>query len=137
MEQNNHKSFREDARGGYIAVISAVIITAIVITVSFMLSNSNYLGRFDTQFSEMRETAKNAARGCLEHARLKLAESASYSGSEVVTIGSSTCSILPIEVQGNEKIIKAHAEINLQRANLRLRVDKNLETVSFEDVENF
>ncbi len=126
-----------NTRGGYIAVISAVIITAVVITVSFMLSNSNYLGRFDTFVSEMREAARNSARGCLEHARLKLADDPSYSGNETVAMGSSTCSILTIEVQGDEKIIRVWAQISRERANLRLRVDEDLETVSLEDVENF
>ncbi len=122
---------------GYIAVISAIIITTIVIVIALVFSSSNFLGRFDTLGFETKDAARKVAEGCLEHAKLQLALGA-YSGNETINVGTETCQILPIETAGSNKIIKAKAAVLERTVNLKLVVDStSLETVSLEEVNSF
>ncbi|KKU93982.1 MAG: hypothetical protein UY26_C0003G0132 [Candidatus Jorgensenbacteria bacterium GW2011_GWA1_48_13] len=123
-------------RQGYIAIISAVITTAIVIVIALVFSSSNYLGRFDTSALEMKVVSKKVAQGCLEHAKLKM-KLGSYSGNEDVSIGTYTCTVLPIETSGSNKIIKSKATVDNKTTNLRLTIDSSLNTVSLEEVADF
>ncbi len=122
---------------GYIAVISAVIVTAIVIIVATIFSNSSFLGRFDSQALEMKDISKKVGEGCLEYARLQIA-TGPYSGDEAVSIGNYSCYILPIETAGGQIIIKSTASVSNRTTNLRLTVDDyTLETVLMEEVVEF
>jgi len=122
---------------GYIAVISAIIITAIVIVIALVFSSANFLGRFDTSGLEMKTIAKEAALGCLEHAKLRLKLGA-YSGNETIAVGDYSCDILPIETSGGNKIIKASSTVDNRGTFLKLTVDgSTLETISLEELNNF
>lgn len=128
---------RGERRGGYVAVVSAVVVTAIVLMTALVFSSANFLGRFDTQNLEAKDMAREVAEGCLAHARLKLAQG-SYSGGEVKTVGNYTCTILPVLTVGNEKIIKATATVGGQTANLSLTVDAaTLEATSRSESSSF
>ncbi|HXF44329.1 MAG TPA: hypothetical protein VNK70_02610 [Candidatus Paceibacterota bacterium] len=122
---------------GYIAVISAVIITAIVIVIALVFSSSNYLGRFDTAGFEEKGAGREVALGCLEHAKLRM-KTGAYSGGENINIGGYDCSILPIETEGKNKVIKASSTIGGRSTNLKLTVDgSTLENLSLEEVSGF
>jgi hypothetical protein len=125
------------SRSGYIAVISAVIITTIVIVIALVFSSGNFLGRFDTLGFETKDAARKVAEGCLEHAKLQLALG-SYEGNETISVGTEACDILPIEISGFDKIIKATATVMERTANLELTVDgATLENISLEEVGVF
>jgi hypothetical protein len=122
---------------GYIAVISAVIISSIVIVIALVFSSSNFLGRFDSQNVEMKEVGEGVAKGCLEYARLKLAQGA-YSGNELKSIGDYTCRILPIETASGEYIIKATSTVSNKETKLKLRISSvDFQTISLEEVNSF
>lgn len=124
-------------RDGYIAVITAIIITTVVIVMALASSSGSFLGRFDTLGFETKDAARKAAEGCLEHAKLQLALG-SYGGSETVEVGDETCDILPIESSGNNKVIKTAAKVFERTVNLKLTVDgSTLENVSLEEVDSF
>jgi len=122
---------------GYIAVVSAIIITSIVIVIALVFSSSNFLGRFDSQGLEMKEISRGVARGCLEYAKLKLAQG-SYGGNELKTIGNYSCRILPIESDSNSYIIKATSTVGNKETKLKLKVsNSDLRTISLEEVVSF
>lgn len=124
-------------REGYIAVISAIITTAIVIVIALVFSSSNFLGRFDTQGLELKDLSKGIALGCLEYAKLQL-RLGNYSGNETVNIGEFSCKILPIEESEGKKIIKSTANVNNRITNLKLTADgSSLETISLEEISSF
>lgn len=124
-------------RAGYLAIISSVIVTAIVMTIALVFSSSNFFGRFDTQNIEFKSLSRAAAEACLEYAKLKLAEGA-YGGNETVAVGNYTCQILAIETNGSQKIIKTKSEIQKGNTNLKLTVDsQTLKTISLEELTSF
>lgn len=121
---------------GYIALISAIIAMAILLSLAVGLSNTNFLSRLDTQQVESKERSRARVYGCLEYARYRMAEGA-YSGTETINIGSSTCTILAIESAPGQKIIKATATENRSTTNLKLIVNNlTLETISIEEVSS-
>lgn len=129
--------FSPVSRKGYIAVISAIIITTVVIMTALVFSSGNFLGRFDTLGFETKDAARKVAEGCLEQAKLKLALGP-YAGSETIRVGSETCEILPIETAGTNKIVKARATVFERTVNLKLTIDSvTLENVSLEEVSSF
>lgn len=122
---------------GYVAVVSSIIITAIVIVIALVFSSSNYLGRFDNQGVEMKDISREVAEGCLEYAKLKIAEG-QYNGGELKTIGDYSCYILPIETFAEGYIIKATSTVHNRETKLRLKISSsNLETISLEEVTSF
>lgn len=123
---------------GYIAVISAVIIMAIVMVIALVFSSSNFLGRFDSQSLEMKDMARSVAAGCLEYARLQLALNSGYAGNEVRTIGNHACSLLPVSLGGNQYLIESSSTVGNGSVKLKLFADKNtLKTISLQEVSGF
>jgi hypothetical protein len=122
---------------GYIAVVSAIIITSIVIVIALVFSSGNFLGRFDSQGLEMKEISREVARGCLEYAKLKLAQGG-YSGNELKTIGNYSCRILSIESGSNSYVVKATSTVGNKETKLKLKVsNSDLKTISLEEVVSF
>ncbi|MCP6719805.1 MAG: hypothetical protein KJI72_00560 [Patescibacteria group bacterium] len=127
----------KNSEGGYVAVVSAIIITAIVMIIAIIFSNSNFLGRFDSQALEMKDISRKVGEGCLEYARLQIA-TGPYNGDETVSVGSYSCRVLPIETISNQIIIKSTASVSNRTTNLRLTIDDyTLETVLLEEVVAF
>lgn len=122
---------------GYIATISAIIITGIILAVSLVVSASSFLGRFDSSGLETKDISKEVALGCLEVAKLKL-KLGEYSGNETIGVGDYFCDILGIETSGNMKIIKSSATVDTRTTNLELTVDgTTLQTTSLKEVQQF
>lgn len=133
MSSNN--KHREN---GYIAIVSAVILTIVILTIAISFSSSNFLGRFDSGFFESKEATSAYAQGCIEYTLLKLSIDSGYAGNESVAIASSTCTIRPITTGGGQKIIQTYAIVDNKTTNLEITVDENtLETILFREVSSF
>lgn len=125
-------------KSGYIAIVSALIVTGMLFLATIIMSTSNYLGYSGSQELEFKDAARSAAEGCLEYARLSLATNPSYAGNETISVGSSTCAILPIETGTSTIIIKASSTVQNAQTNIKLTVDSaTLQTVSKEEVASF
>lgn len=119
---------------GYIALVSAIIMTVILILVSIVISHSSFGGRFDSQILESKDKSYNLARGCLDHAKLKLAQG-SYSGDEVIAVGTDFCAIDPISIESGNTIITSKATVGNTTTQLKLTVDSpTLRIVSLEEI---
>ncbi len=120
---------------GYIAIITALILTAIIATVTFVLASSSLLGRFNTLLFHEKRTSRFLAESCLEVARSKLTQSSSYTGNETVTLGNSTCAIGSISSTASEKVIPASAVAGNAKTVLKLTVKSgSLEKVRLEEL---
>ncbi len=108
---------------GYIALVSALVLSLIVIAVTFAVSLSGFLSRFNILASYTKESSAALAEACVETARLKLIQSSSYAGNEIIAIGTGTCTIYPLETPvGAQRIIKAAASTERSTTNLRVTV---------------
>ena len=133
MSYHNSKN----QEGGYIALITAIIITVIVTLVSFVASNMSFLGRFDTQFFESKDQSRYLAYSCLDHAKLKSAIGY-YAGNETITVGSYTCDILPVQTSGSNRIVQTKGTVNNVTTNLEMTmVSSTLVTTQIIEKTNF
>lgn len=82
--------------GGFIAIISAIIISMLIVTLALSTNLSIFWGRFATLDREYHKRSVGLAEGCVDVALLKLANDITYTGGETQTIGSDQCTILAI-----------------------------------------
>lgn len=98
------------ARGGYVALMSALIISAVVALVIITLGQVSYSGRANIAATHFKEKSRALAEACLNSALLKLAASSSYAGNETITVASDTCKIFTITSTSTGKVIQAQAQ---------------------------
>jgi len=123
---------------GYIAITSAIIVTIIVVSVILTTSSIGYFGRFNVLGTLFKEEGNAFANACADTALLNLALDIDYAGNETITVASSTCTIMAIETNGDEKTIKTQAVENDRTSNLKVILDTtNFTIVSWDEVVTF
>ncbi len=124
--------------GGYIALISTIIISVLMMGVVFATSHAGFIGRFNILNTEFKELSSGLAEACVDMALLKLAQSKSYAGNESISVGNSQCLILPIETSPGQKTIKTKATFQNSVTNLKIVAkDTDLSVISWEEVAKF
>lgn len=109
---------------GYIALVSAVIISLLLMAITFALNFSSYFSRFNITDSSTKEMSQSLAESCLDKALLSLAQNSSYAGNEnVVVNGTETCSILPLTASSSQKIIQTSATFQKTATNMKAVVN--------------
>lgn len=123
---------------GYIALTSAIIISALVMAISLALSFSSVSNRFDILGAEFKKNSRALAEACAETALLKLAQNSAYNGNENIQVSSSSCSILTVESSGSDKIIKTKANFQNYVTNLKIIATvPDVAVISWEELANF
>ncbi len=119
---------------GYIAVITAIVVTLILTLISLVTSNTSYLGRTDTTRLESKAISRQVAEACLERARLKLASGA-YNGNESITVDTYSCQLDPIVTSDTNKIITSKATVDNNTTKLELTINATtLITVTLKEL---
>jgi hypothetical protein len=126
---------------GYIALISVLIISAVVLLVAI---NVSLFGVSESDVATREYQSSKAfylAMLCAEDSLMKLKEDINYSGNETLSIEGGECSILPIEGSGNfNRIIKTTGVFFNQIRKIKIeinRVNPKMEIRSWEEVSNF
>ena|GEM_PF-2248676 len=105
------KSYKlKAAQGGFIALISTVILTAVLTAAIFATSTSSFFARFDALGNEFKRTSLGLSESCLNVALMNIAEDYDYAGDETVSIEGDKCYIEGVaysnfenDESGNEK----------------------------------
>ncbi len=127
------------ATAGFIALISAVIISAILLIVATSGSLSGFTTRFDIVASEYKEHSLALADACVDRVLLQLSFNPSYSGSETVLIGSSgdQCQIFASSGT-NPRTFTVQGVYEDAYTNLTVVADVNALTInSYQEVAHF
>ena len=123
---------------GYIALISSIIISMLMLMISLTLSFTGFFSRINILNAEFKEISLRLAEACVDMALLKLSENQSYQGNENIAINDKQCSILIIEAAGNEKVIKTKANFQKAVTNLKIKVNNaDLSVISWEELAKF
>lgn len=123
---------------GYIALISSIIISILVLGIALAISSTGYFSRFDILKNEFKERSFALAEACVDTALLKLAKNQSYNGNENISVGNDQCSILPIETASGQKIIKTKAVFQNAVTNLKITASSaNLSVIYWEELAKF
>lgn len=104
---------------GYIALTSAIIVSVIVMAVTFSAGLSGAFNRFNALSAMDKEASGALAESCIGVALLRLAQDSGYGGDETIPIASTTCAILPIETAIGQKTVKARGTVQGSVTNIR------------------
>ena len=129
MEKNIRKNEK-----GYIALISAIITSLVLLGLSAELSSSSFALRFSSLDSEYKRESLGLAESCANIALLKLAQDPAYVpavGGENVSVGGGSCTIAEVNGLDTEKTIDARA--NFKGAFSSVRIRANLLAISSDD----
>lgn len=103
--KNNYKN-----QSGFIAIMSAIVISTILIAVTFALSTTAIFARFNVLNSEYKNISSNIADGCIDIALLELINNPSYNPTnEIKSFGTNTCTIVSITPLFSPRTIKVQA----------------------------
>jgi len=130
---------------GFVALISAIIISVMLLIIAVTIGMTGIFGRFNVLDSESKERSIGLAEACVDTAILKLSIDKDYllipADHSIPIIGSDTCnivSILPISIPRNFPItIQTQAIVNKSYTNLVVVIDSDYAIVSWEEESSF
>lgn len=130
-----------NSQRGYIALISILIASAIVLLISLSASllsiGESKMGLQMNQASE----SFYLAQSCAEYALIALKNDLNYIGDETLTINGQDCTILPLEGSGNtDRVIKALSNAYNQTRKIRIEINQvnpEIDIKSWQEVANF
>lgn len=128
--------YNQSTNRGFIALISVIIISAVLMIIATTLGFSSFFGRYNILDSELKERSSALADACVDVALLKLVNNPTYSSSvsELVNIDLDTCNITNIS-PGYPKTIKVTSDYKNFVTNLEVVVaSSDLVISSWEEV---
>ena len=127
-------------QNGFIALVSAIIIALLLLTITVGVSFSGIFGRLNIVDSESKERSSALAEACVNKAILNLAQNQAQPVAPI-NIGPTSfdnCSIVSVIANGTQTTIKTQAVINKSYTNLQITVDSDTFTIiSWNELPNF
>ncbi len=122
----------QNKQRGFMALISTIIISIILLSMAVSLNLTNFYAQSNTLDSEFKEISFNLAESCIQIALLKIIQNPNYHpDSEVVKINSNTCTIILI----NNNTVETSANYKNYITNLRATINPN--TMQIKSLEEF
>src|SRR3989338_4446979 len=121
---------------GFAALMSAIIISAILLLIATNLSFIGFYSRSDILDSELKERSSALAEACVDTALLELANNPNYAGDEaIIVFEGDTCIIQAINPDATPIIINTKAIFRQATTNLNVKANKaDLFVVSWEEI---
>lgn len=121
---------------GFIALFTAVILSAVLILVVVTLNQSGFITRSEILDSEFKNRSSALAEACVDKALLELAKNPTYGGNETIAVGSDSCTIRPIvPPSSGEIIIETRAIYQSAVTNLKIILkDSDLSIKSWNEI---
>lgn len=110
---------------GFIALMSVIVISAILLALTFTLGTAAFLNRFDTLAWEQKRASLVLAEACVNAAMLRHAQR-NYSGG-IVSVGERSCAICSITSAGE---IRTRASVGNTHSNLFVRISPSTYAVT-------
>jgi len=130
-------SRRYNNQKGFIALISAIIISLTLLALGASLSLSGFYLRGNILSTEFKEKSAALSEACVETAILEIAKDGNYSGNETVFVGNDSCYIRSVS-GGSEKTIETQAEYRSAYTNLRVVINPNdFSVISWEEIPTY
>ncbi|MBI4086219.1 MAG: hypothetical protein HY433_03210 [Candidatus Liptonbacteria bacterium] len=122
--------------GGYIALMSALIISAVMVIIVVTLSQVSFLSRINIADTYFKDKSRALAESCVNTALLDLVFNPSYSGNETITVASDTCKIISVVPSSTGRIISAQGVFANSFTNYKVTVASNtVSLISWEEVQ--
>ena len=113
---------------GFIALISVIVIAAILAAITFVLSTSGFFLRFNVFDTESKKISLDVAEACVQTAMLELIQGAVPVLPQTVPVGTNSCKICYISSTNpsvNPKTIQTRAVSNDSYSNITVVLTQN------------
>lgn len=126
---------------GYIALVSVLIISALVVLVATSASLAS-ISEADMGLQESQAWQSfYLTTACAEHGLMKLKDDIEYSGNETLNFTNGSCTILPIEGTGDQdRTIKVTGNVSNQTSKIKVEINEvnpDMEISSWQQVADF
>lgn len=123
---------------GFIALISSIVMSAILLLITTTLSLSSFFTRFTILESEYKEKSSALAEACVDSALVKIALDNAYSPSnETVQFGNNICLINGVTTISGQKTIATQGNYQESYTNLSVTIQtNNLQVISWLETSN-
>jgi len=132
---------KRKAQNGYVALMSVIIISAILVLMATTASFRGFYGRYNVLESEFKERSLAIAEACADTALLYLASNVNYYdlAGGTVSISGYTCTISQTGVPAaGQKRFKTQAIFQNAYTNLEITIDtSDISIVSWKEIPNF
>lgn len=136
-----YAQIKHNPRGGYVALITAILISVSLLIMVVAVSFQGFFSRFTVLESQQKEQSIFLAEACVETARLEIAQDTSYSGGETIHVGTGECRIVSVSGPAGAKVVQATATSSDAFTNLEVEVDASslpdVTITSWEEVPSF
>lgn len=124
---------------GFIALISSVIISVVLLLTITTLSFNGYYNRFNVFESEMKERSQALAKACINIALLRIVSGEKYTGNTAISISDTeSCRVGEITHQSGMYSFKTSAEHYNSQTNYKVTVnDADFSIKSLEETATF
>ena len=113
---------------GFIALMSAIIISAILLLMVTSLGLTGFYGRYNILDSELKEYSSALAEACVDTVLLMLANDSGYTGGDTITVsGTDTCTIDSTS-PSDPRVFIVHS--NPSNYYTKLRITVNVSTIT-------
>ncbi len=129
-----------DTQHGFIALMSVIIVSVILLLIATTLSLSGFYGRYDILDSELKERSTANAEACIDQAVLELANNPSFLGNATTTIsGTYSCYIGLVDSSVAGKFtFKTRSMYQNMYTNVKVTVNSStFDTISWEETTIF
>ncbi len=110
---------------GFIALISVIVISAVLLAVASSLSLRGIFTQSNVVDSENKKVSHALAQICLDTAVLKLQQDENYSGGEVLSQELGFCSVCPISKVAGVYTIDTRSIIQNAFTNLEMKINSS------------
>ncbi len=120
---------------GFVALISAIVISVLLLAITFSVGFSYFFARFNVLDSESKQRSLGLAEACLDQGTLDLITNTTVTSP--VTVGSEQCTIVSAVLASNQNTVVATAVVN--RAYTTVKMVSNATTaaiISWKECEN-
>lgn len=121
-------------QGGFIALISSIIIALVLVTITFTLGFSGWFSRFTVLYAEYKEVSIGLAEACAETAILEIAKGNTPAANTIVSVSSNQCMIVSV-VGSPQRAVKTVANYKNSYTNLKILVTRNAGNVTIDSWE--
>ena len=124
---------------GFIALMSAVVISVVLLLLATTGSLIGFNSRFNILESEYKERSSALAEACVDQALLQLAHDASWEGDATSTLGSEQCYVGPVSPPaGGHITLKTRANFQNSYSHFEVVINAvDLSVVSWKEDPTF
>ena len=129
---------KREKESGFIALMSAIILSVILLLIATTLSFTGFYSRFNILDSESKERSSALADACMDVALLGFAQGTPYSVDTNIIVGENTCLVGGFITSGSQKIFKTRGIYSNSYTNLEVTVNGiNFAIISVAEIPTF